>query len=265
MVRTRQPAPESPQAADIQVDSLRRGLEILRLFDVRHRRLSLDDISNRLGLTRATTDKLVQTLLNHHFLQPLGNDVYQPHVACLALGRAVKRRLPIAQAARPLMLELSQRYGVHVTLTTRDRLHMLVVEHCVPSGKVRLGLTTGSRFSMIASASGRAYLWGQPEEQRRALLAQLEDEAGAGMQRQIADTRSAFQELDRNGWCYLASPVANQTASIATPVHAGDGVEFALAAMAVGASLTEKNLRQQVAPELFAVAQRIALDKDAGR
>ncbi|MPS26252.1 helix-turn-helix domain-containing protein [Pigmentiphaga sp.] len=265
MVRTRQPATEPSQATDIQVDSLRRGLEILRLFDVRHRRLSLDDISNRLGLTRATTDKLVQTLLNHHFLQSLGNDVYQPHVACLALGRAVKRRLPTAQAARPLMLELSQRHGVHVTLTTRDRLHMLVVEHCVPSGKVRLGLTTGSRFSMVASASGRAYLWGQPEEQRRVLLAQIEDEAGAGMRRQIADTHAAFQELDRNGWCYLASPVANQTASIATPVHAGASVEFALAAMAVGASLTEKDLRQQVAPELFAVAQRIALEKDAGR
>ncbi|GAA0490832.1 helix-turn-helix domain-containing protein [Pigmentiphaga sp. GD03639] len=265
MVRTRQPALESPQTADTQVDSLRRGLEILRLFDVRHRRLSLDDISSRLGLTRTTTDKLVQTLLNHHFLQSLGNDVYQPHIACLSLGRAVKRRLPTAQAARPLMLELSQRYGVHVTLTTRDRLHMLVVEHCVPSGKVRLGLTTGSRFSMISSASGRAYLWGQPEEQRRMLLAQIEDEAGPAAQRQIADTRTAFQELDRNGWCYLASPVANQTASIATPVHAGTAVEFALAAMAVGASLTEKDLRQQVAPELFAVAQRIALTKDAGR
>lgn len=138
MVRTRQPSP-SPIREEGQVDSLRRGLEVLRLFDLRHSKLSLTDIARKLGLTRQTTEKLVYTLQAQNFLQPIGNDFFEPHIACLSLGRAVKRDFAVGQAAQPLMYDLSQRYGVHVILSTPDRLHMLVVEHCVPKGKMQLG------------------------------------------------------------------------------------------------------------------------------
>lgn len=256
MVRTRQLTPGAPRD-DAQVDSLRRGLEVLRLFDLRHRKLSLADIARKLDLSRPTTEKLVQTLLSHHFLQATGNDSYEPHAACLALGRAARKGLAASQAARPLMRELSQRFGVHVTLSTRDRLHMLVVEHCVPAGRVQLGLTSGARFPMVSSASGRAYLWGRPQDQRQELLSQIEGEMPPGTSRQLADVQVAFRELDATGWCHVAAPVATQTASIATPVKPGS--EFVLAAMAVGGDVTEAILRDQVAPALLAVAQRVAL------
>lgn len=256
MVRTRRLTPSLPRD-DAQVDSLRRGLEVLRLFNLRHRKLTLADIASKLELPRSTAEKLVHTLQSHNFLQATGNDSYEPHVACLALGRTAKKGLAVGQAARPLMRELSQRFGVHVTLSTRDRLHMLVVEHCVPAGKVQLGLTTGARFPIAVSASGRAYLWGCPDEERSELFRQLETEASSGASNQFTDVYTAFQELEEAGWCYLVAPVATQTASIATPVQMGS--EYALAAMAVGTEVTEAIFRNQIAPALLSVAQRIAL------
>lgn len=259
MVRTRQFSPEAAAYDGGQVDSLQRGLEVLRLFDIRHSKLSLTDIAGKLGLSRQTAEKLIYTLQAQNFLRPVGKETFEPHVACLALGRAVKRDFVVGQTAQPLMLDLSQRYGVHVILSARDRLHMLVVEHCVPTGKVRLGLTTGARFAMAVSASGRAYLWGQPLRQREQLLKQIELEAAPGAYKQLSGIYAAFQELEQQGWCYLVAPVANQTASIATPVSDGVSARFALAAMAVGPGVTEAMLREQVAPELLAMAQRIAL------
>ncbi|CAP41494.1 helix-turn-helix domain-containing protein [Bordetella petrii] len=255
MVRTPQLTPGTPRD-DAQVDSLRRGLEVLRLFDLRHRKLTLADIARKLELSRPTTEKLVQTLQAQHFLQATG-DSYEPHIACLALGRAAKKGLAVGQAARPLMRELSQRFGVHVTLSTRDRLHMLVVEHCVPAGRVQLGLTSGARFPMAVSASGRAYLWGRPKEQRDELLRMIEADAPSGVSRPLDEVYAAFRDLEKTGWCYLAAPVATHTASIATPVKAGS--EFALAAMAVSVDVTEAVLRGQVAASLLAIAERIAL------
>src|SRR5690606_11011904 len=114
MVRTRQLGPQNTSQPEEQVDSLRRGLEVLRLFDMKHRSLSISKIASRLDLSRLTTEKLVATLQAHHFLRPVGDDAYEPHIACLTLGRAVKRNLAVGQAARPLMLELSQRHGVHI-------------------------------------------------------------------------------------------------------------------------------------------------------
>ncbi|BEG78291.1 IclR family transcriptional regulator [Achromobacter xylosoxidans] len=258
MVRTRQLTPGAPRDF-AQVDSLRRGLEVLRLFDLRHRKLTMADIGRKLGLSRPTTEKLIQSLQSQHFLQATGES-YEPHIACLALGRAAKKGLAAGQVARPLMRELSQRFGVHVTLSTRDRLHMLVVEHCVPAGRVQLGLTTGARFPMVVSASGRAYLWGQPQEQRDELLRKIEADAPSGASRQLDDVYAAFQELGKTGWCYVAAPVATHTASIATPLKAGS--KFALAAMAVSVQVTEAVLRGQVAPALLAIAERIALATD---
>jgi DNA-binding IclR family transcriptional regulator len=267
MVRTRNPetlARDSHLAHDpaAEVDSLRRGLELLRLFDARHRSLQVSEIASKLGLSRVTAAKLVSTLVSQNFLRAAGQEgAFEPHVACLALGRSVKRGLPVVQAAQPRMLALSQRFEVHVTLSTRDRAQMLVVEHVVPAGQVRLGLDTGARLPMASSASGRAYLWAQPKPQRGKWLEIVSNDDGEGARRK-SELKAAFQELDEKGWCFMAAPVTSQTSSIATPIYAGNEVDYVLTAMAVGPAV-ERKLRDKVAPELLAQARMISHDLGA--
>ncbi len=264
MVRTRKPeAPTSDRQAILdpgaEVDSLRRGIEILRLFDARHRSLQAAEIAAKLGLSRVTAAKLIATLVAHNFLRlSIQADGYEPHVACLTLGRAVRRGLQIAEIAKPKMRALSERFDVHVSLTTRDRLHMLVVEHCVPEGKVRLGLSTGTRLPITTSASGRAYLWAQSPALRAKLIESLGEAEKDSSFRMMSSVYGALQELDERGWCFLASTVTSQTSSIATPICRGDESHFVLAAMAVGGDDMEQHLREVVAPELLVIAGQIA-------
>lgn len=266
MVRTRKLTPTGAGSPGVdegggEVDSLRRGLEILRLFDARHRTLQLPEIAAKLGLSRATATKLIGTLEAHNFLRGNGSTGgYEPHVACLALGRTVKRGLGIVPVALPRMRELSRRLDVHVSLTTRDRLHMLVVEHCVPPGQLRLGLDTGTRLPLATSASGHAYLWAQTPPQRAELLEHLKGGEDDGSFKLLSSVYAALQELEEKGWCFLASPVTSQTSSIATPIRAGGRADFALAAMVVGPAKTEHKLRELVAPELLQVSRLISDD-----
>ena len=265
MVRTRKlPSPTASLHGledSAEVDSLRRGLEVLRLFDARHRALQLAEIADKLGLSRATALKLVSTLEAHNFLRAGAQaGSYEPHAACLALGKTVKRGLAVVQVALPYMQELSERYDVHMSLTTRDRFQMLVVEHCVPQGRMRLGLDTGTRIPLVASASGRAYLWAQPPAMRTGLIERLkeglDDESSFKM---MTSVYTALQEQEQQGWCFMSSPVATQSSSIATPILGDEGAEFALAALAVGpVEVEEKKLREAVAPELLRVAGAVA-------
>lgn len=264
MVRKRKPETSGANLqaaldAGTGVDSLRRGLEILRLFDARHRSLQAAEIALKIGLSKISTAKLIATLEAHGFLclsDQAGR--YEPHVACLALGRAVKRGLGVVGIAQSGMRTLAEKFDVHVSLTTRDRLRMLVVEHCVPSRKIRLGLSTGTRFPITTSASGRAYLWAQPPAIRAKLLELLEDAEQDSSFKLLASVYAAFQELDENGWCFLASPVTSQTNSIATPIRSGDESDFVLAAMAVGGGDSELKLRDVVAPELLTLASQVS-------
>src|SRR5690554_103334 len=82
-----------------QVNSLQRGLDILHLFEGREPLLTHAEISARLNLPRATASKLIATLVALNFLRQDSNGAYGPDVACLALGRVVKRGLPILQTA----------------------------------------------------------------------------------------------------------------------------------------------------------------------
>ena len=256
MVRTRKISVE-PKDREQQVDSLRRGLEILRLFNIRHRTLSVAQIAARLNLSRLTTEKLVNTLVAHQFLRPVGDDCFEPYASCLSLGRSVKHSLAIAQVARPRMYEFSRTHDVHVTLSTRDGTHMLIVEHCTPAGKVALGLTTGARFPIAVSASGRAYLWKQPASKRKQLLEQLENASSIGAYGTLADIYAAFEELNRRGWCHITAPVANQTESIATPLPTHS--EYVLAAMTVGCFFSKHEQRERIATALVEMAQEIDL------
>ncbi|MGV3572369.1 MAG: IclR family transcriptional regulator [Ramlibacter sp.] len=265
MVRRRSPDtlarhPERAHGPGEEVDSLLRGLELLRLFDGRHRSLETAEIAAKLGLSRATAAKLIATLQQHNFLRArTAGGGFEPHVACLALGRAVKRGLPIVKAAQPRMLGLSQRFGVHVTLSTRDRSHMLVVEHVVPAGQVRLGLDTGARLPLAASASGRAYLWAQPPAVREQLLERIRAHDSDGSFRLLSSVYAAFEELAEKGWCFLAAPMTSQTGSLATPIQAFGRTDYVLTAMAVGPD-AQRKLRAKVAPELVAEAGLIAQD-----
>lgn len=266
MVRRRNPDTLGNHAdrahdAGMEVDSLLRGMELLRLFDVRHRSLQTAEIAARLGLSRATAAKLVATLEANNFLRARAPDGgFEPHVACLALGRAVKRGLPIVKAAQPSMLALAQRFGVQVTLSTRDRSHMVVVEHAGPLG--HLGLDTGARLPLAASASGRAYLWAQPAAARAALLEMLKEQDSDASFRVLSNVYAAFQELAERGWCYVPAAVSDQAGSIAAPVVAFGQADYVLAAGVEGAD-GQRKLRDNVAPGLLAHVRRIAQDVTA--
>lgn len=243
-----------------QVDSLQRGLEIMRLFDGGETYLSLPDIASRVGLSRITAEKLLSTLESYNFLRRIHNtENYEAHAACLALGRAAKRGIRAVQIASPHMRRLSDEFDVHVSFMTRERLQMLVLEHCVPAGQQTFRLQTGTQIPIPYSASGRAYLWAQKPTTQAELINALKDTAADKSHRFMQGIYSAYQELEENGWCFVASPVTEQTNSVATPVLDGsDGCRYVLAAMSTHNRVLQETLRNEVAPRLIDLAMRVS-------
>ncbi|MBB5214545.1 IclR family transcriptional regulator [Parapusillimonas granuli] len=243
-----------------QVNSLQRGLDILHLFNGREPMLTHAEIAGRLGLPRATASKLIATLVAANFLRQDVNGAYGPDVACLALGRAVKRGLPVVQAASPQMLRFAEEFGVHVSLMTRERLQMLVLEHAVPSGLSHLGLATGALVPMARSASGRAFLWAQKPGLQAELFEALKDAGAEGAHRFMPGVYAAFQELEERGFCFMASPVTRQTSSVATPLYDRGAPAYSLAAMSLGGSDRERELIEEIGPRLLQVSAEISRD-----
>lgn len=166
---------EGPAPADEDrhfVTALARGLEVLTCFTSGETQLGNQELADLCKLPKSTVSRLTMTLTRLGYLIHLPDTRrYRLGMATLALGTAMMSRLDVREVARPLMQELAAFAGCSVSLGAREKFSMVYVENCRPPTSLAIASDVGSRFSLVSSAIGRAYLAVVGDEERRAILA----------------------------------------------------------------------------------------------
>ena len=253
-------APESRTAAaqTAEVDSLRRGLEILRCFRSGKKFLTLADIVDQTEIPRLTAQKLLKTLVAHRFLRHLSDlDRFEPDVSCFVVGHALRASLPILRVARSRMLELAQKFDVDVFLALREGAEMMVIEYC--AGRDETGeFGVGALIPLATTAVGRAWLWAQRPATQGEFMEGLRNETDETDRRAITGIYRAFQDLAERGYCFALGGWMHERHTLATPlVLEGGGDVLALGCMSTGPGSKESFLRDTVAPALLETAAGI--------
>lgn len=246
-----------PQDAH-DVDSLHRGLEILRSFRSDESLLSLSEISLRLGVPRATTRNLVDTLVTHKFLRRVADgDQYQPDVSCLVVGNALLASSAIVKVARPIMQTLASRFKVDVVLGVRERLDMLCLGHCASGKATRLPVSVGMLLPLTATALGRAWLWAQRGSVQGDLIQSTKSERGEEGARTIPGMYSAFQEMEEHGYCLSSGDWLRDISAIGTAIILNNGATYGLSCEVSGLGSKRELLREKIGPALLEAAAQI--------
>ena len=253
----RQGAQSSPPA-QAEVDSLQRGLEILRCFRAGEKSLQLADILERTKIPRLSAQKLLNTLTAQHFLRYLPElDRFEPDVSCFVLGHALRASLPILRVARPIMQALAQKLGVDVFLASREGMEMMIFEYCSARAEAA-EFRVGSLVPLAQTAAGRAWLWAQKPAIQGEYIERIRAEADANALNAIPGIYRAFQDLAERGYCLSLGEWLQDRHAIATPLIPGAGREvLVLAAMATDQRLKETFFRDTVAVALVDAAARI--------
>src|SRR3954462_763352 len=84
------------------VQSLERGLAVIRAFDAEHRELALSDVARSTGLTRAAAGRFLLTPVKLGYV-PLADGVLPPGPRVLDLGYAYLPSLSLPDVAQPHM------------------------------------------------------------------------------------------------------------------------------------------------------------------
>ena len=123
--------------------------------------------------------------------------------------------------ARPHMAALADQANGAVYLGVRDGLDMVLVETASPRAALLLArLRVGSRFPMVSSALGRAYLSAVSDiRERERLESQLRDGAGADEWRRLkAGYTRARDDADVHGYCMSLGEFHRDIHSVAVPL-----------------------------------------------
>ena len=242
-----------------EVDSLHRGLEIVRSFRPGESFVNINELASRTGLKRTTAQRLADTLVAYDFLEYHSDtERYGPAVACLVLGHAYLSSAHIGHAAQPIMQALASEYQISVALGSRDRLSMICLEVCHDHPKKDFPVSVGSSVPITATALGRAWLWGESGAVQGEIIQRTKTEEGEIGARTIPGVYRAFQEMEEQGFCLSNGEWLQDISAIGTVITLQHQPSLALSCEMTGFRKSKKTLpKEEIGAALLDAAASI--------
>ena len=259
----------APAASDQYVQSLARGLAVIRAFDTDHPKMTLTEVAARTELTRATARRFLHTLVELGYVRTDGK-IFALTAKVLQLGYAYLSGLSLPQLAQPHLEELSLELGESTSAAVLEGTDIAYIARVATRRIMTVGITVGTRFPAYATSMGRVLLAALPPAQLHDYLAAAEIlplTPGA-----IGTREALLAELAKiraQGWCLLDQELELGLMSVAAPVHDGPkvvaAVNVSLQAQAVAAQADPDAYLETVREATMATAELISEDLTSGR
>lgn len=249
------------EAGDRQfATTLGRGLEVLRCFSASNPILGNKDISERTGLPKPTVSRLTYTLTALGYLRHLPKaGKYEIGSAVLSLGYPLLANLKLRQVARPAMIELAEHSRGWVSLGMRERLNMVYVE-TLRSREVLISSKSdvGQTFPILMSAMGRAYLAGQTEADREAIMNHIKVKTPKVWSTHGGKVQECLEEYRVRGFCMHHGDFNPHVNTVAVPMRRrGEGEVLVFNCAVPIHALKRGQLESDLGPRLVAMVASV--------
>jgi IclR family pca regulon transcriptional regulator len=152
------------------VQSLDRGLSVIRAFDADHASLSLSEVAAATGLSRAAARRFLHTLVHLGYMHNNdGRFTLRPKI--LELGYAYLSSLTLPEVAMPHMEELVEEVRESSSVSELDGEDVVYIARVPTKRIMTMTISVGTRFPAYATSMGRVLLAAQPEDWLERYLA----------------------------------------------------------------------------------------------
>lgn len=253
------PAPRDRIESGVMVAPLARGLAVLAAFGPEHIWMGNKRIALETGLPPSTVSRMLRSLAALGYLHhDEAQRKYRLAAAALGLGYAAIADGDLQRLAGPEMRQFAESTDTYVTLSTRDRLNLVVIDSCLGSqAMLSLDMTPGTRMSIASSVAGAALLAALPELERSYLQTRLQDKADRewpAQRRRIAEKISQVHEL---GFAMSPGEWVPELSSASTPVSIPERPPWVLSCTGLSSRIPRVRLEREIGPQLVAAAQRL--------
>lgn len=241
--------------------SLARGLSVIQAFSEQRPSMTVSQISQRTGISRAAVRRCLYTLDKLGFVNSLDGGVFSLRPRVLLLGQACLTSIPFARAAEPVLNRLSEPLNESSSVSVLDGNEVLYVARAQTKRLMAMHLDVGSRLPAIYTAMGRVLIAALPSAERETYITNAnynQHTAHSIMNRQTLG--EALGVVREQGYCIVDQELEEGVRSIAVPVTGRDGA--VIAAMSVGVHAQRMGIEameSQILPALKNAAQELSL------
>lgn len=246
---------------DYFVQSLERGLSVIRAFGPESPQLTLSDVARATGLTRAAARRFLLTLVDLGYIRTDGK-LFELTPRVLDLGYAYLSSISLPAVAEPHLEWLVHETGESSSMSVLDGQDIVYVARVPTSRIMTVAINVGTRFPAYATSMGRVLLAGLDEEELAAYLshvhlARLTERTVPS----VDELRSRLEEVRQQGYALVDQELEPGLRSLAVPVH--DKRSRVVAAVNISSHvsrLTKEKARRDFLPLLQEAAARIETD-----
>ncbi|WP_182346797.1 IclR family transcriptional regulator C-terminal domain-containing protein [Tomitella gaofuii] len=252
---------ETPTPPPDRVQSLARGLAVIRSFDADNPTRTLSDVARATGLTRATARRFLLTLADLGYVRSDAG-VFSLTPLVLELGYSFLSGLRLPDLAQPHLRDLSGRVGESTSVSVLDGADVVYVAREQVSRIMAVSISIGTRFPAHVTSMGRVLLAGLPPAELDAAIAASSFERRTDST--VADADQLRRVLDRvrdDGYCLVDQELEPGLRSIAAPIRRVDGTVAAAVNISTPAGRYDvAELTGRMLPLLVATADAIEAD-----
>jgi len=233
--------------------SLHRSLEILELFAVEQRPLSVGEIAEKLGYPQSSTSVMLHRLANLGYLRhDRHNRTFMPTARVIFLGLWMHHRILNDVNLLAAMEELAEHSCGVAMLGMQNGLHAQYI-HIVAARSSRVGLKPGLLRPICRAAIGKILLSMKTKQEIRMIVRNVNAvEKGKA---EPVDANALIAELEKvneTGFAETRNSVnpGGFTVAVRVPIDV-DGTPLALGLSNLSSEIEEKRLLQQLITKTF--------------
>ncbi|MFJ3402554.1 IclR family transcriptional regulator C-terminal domain-containing protein [Promicromonospora sp. NPDC090134] len=201
------------------VQSLERGLAVIRAFGADRARMTLSEVAREAALSRASARRFLHTLVELGYVVTDGR-VFALRPQVLELGYAYLSSLTLPEVAQPHLERLAEDVGESSSVAVLDGAEIVYVARVATHRIMSAAIQVGTRFPASATSMGRAVLAHLPHGDRDDFLGAVALEPLTP--HTIVDPELLRAELDRvrgQGWALVDQELEEGLRSLAAPLR----------------------------------------------
>ena len=243
------------------VQSLERGLAVIRAFDAQRPELTLSEVARHCDLTRAAARRFLLTLADLGYVRTDGR-MFRLTPRVLELGYAYLSSLSLPEVAAPHMERLVEEVHESSSMSVLDGDDIVYVARVPMARIMTVAINVGTRFPAYATSMGRVLLAALPDKALEEYLARVTPERLTPRTVTSPDAlRAELARVRAQGYSIVDQELEGGLRAVAAPVRDKAGTTVAAINVSSHASRSSmEKIRRELVPRLRAAAARIEAD-----
>jgi IclR family pca regulon transcriptional regulator len=246
------------------VQSLERGLAVIKAFDAENPQLTLSDVARLTGLTRAAARRFLLTLADLGDVRTDGKR-FSLTAKVLELGYSYLSSMTLCEVAQPHLEQLSADVHESSSVSVLDGPDVVYIARVAASRIMTVSINIGTRFPAYATSMGHVLLAGLSAAELDAYLARTPLARLTANTITDQDTLRTTEKVRAQGYSIVDQELEEDLRSVAAAIRDRSGVIAAINISTHASRRSIESIRAELIPRLQTAAQRIEQDLTAAK